>query len=715
MDRRPRLVPFRTAFLALALAASALSGRSQTPDSFVWQTSTPEAQGVDPAPIQQMVARIQNDGMRVHGFVLVKNGYIVAENYWGGYTRDSRHILYSVSKSFTSACFGIAKSQGLIGGLDQRLLDIYSDRTVANLNEFKRALTLRNLLTMSTGHEQDSFSALTGSSDWVQTFLNLPCTFQPGTRFSYDSGGTMMLSATVQRQSGMNLLAFAERYLFAPIGILSNYSWDAGPGNVTAGGWGLSLTPRDMARFGLLYLNRGVWQGRQVVPASWVDESSRRQIANGTEGPWGSGYGYQFWLNDFGGYRADGYGGQYIFILPDANAVAVFTAGYTDGTATMGLMSTYIAPALRTGNELPGVSRADGFPTIHLAPASTIVTAGDEADFHVVATGGGLRYQWSHDGTTLPGETTDTLRVRSASATDAGSYAVRITNAYGSVDSATVTLALAERDNSARLTNLSARARAGSGENTLIIGLIASGSGPDSGMPCLIRALGPTLSSFGIASPLENPSAVLYQGSNPIQANTDWHGNDVIRDCTARIGGYQLDASSRDAALHTVLRPGAYTLHVTSDSGSGIALGECYQGTAAPAAGSAKLVNLSARAGVTSGEGALIAGFIVSGEGQKQVLIRAVGPSLAQYGVSGYLMDPVLTLRDGSRTTLASNDDWRGTQELSDAIAEMGAFPLPNDSTEAVILATLPAGAYTAELSAKAGASGVALIEIYSK
>lgn len=713
------LSPTRTwsrVLIAAAATLGAVGAPSVAPaqaPTFTWQTSTPDAQGVKAAPLDTMVTRIRQEGLRVDSFLLVKNGYIVREEYFGSYTRDTRHILYSVSKSFTAACFGIARDEGLIGSLDQKVLDVFSDRAAANVNDYKRAMTLRHLLIMSNGHALETANLLTGQ-DWVKTFLDAPCTFEPGTRFYYDSGGAMMLSAMVQQKTGANLLAYAATHLFAPLEI-TQYSWEAGPNNLTAGGWGLSLTSRDMAKFGLLYLHHGAWLGRQIVPASWVAESSRRQISNGTSGPWGSGYGYQFWLNDFGGYRADGYGGQFIFILPHANAIAVFTSSYTNGAPTMELMSSYVVPALATGDELPGISLADSLPVVHLAPAAAVVSPGDEADFQVEATGGSLSYEWTRNGEPLPGATSATLRIPAATSADLGSYSVRITNGYGTVETTPVSLTFSARDEAARLVNLSARARAGAGDATLIIGLVTAGPEANAGLPCLIRGIGPSLAEHGVSAPLADPSAVLFDGSRPIRANADWHGSALLTDRGARVGAMTLSGASRDAALLAMLRPGSYTLHVTANSGTGIALGECYEATPDPAAGGPRLINLSARARVEPGEGALIAGFIIRGVGHKQVLIRAVGPSLAQYAVSGYLADPVLTLFNEAGAVIASNDTWGGTAELRERSAALGGFPLPDNSPEAMLLVSLPAGAYTAQVTGKDGATGVALVELYSQ
>lgn len=265
-----------------------------------------------------------------------------------------------------------------------------------------------------------------------------------------------------------------------------------------------------------------------------------------------------------------------------------------------------------------------------------------------------------------------------------------------------------------QLANLSVRAACGTGDSSLIVGFVVGGTGAK---PVLLRGVGPTLAHFGISAPAADPTLALGpQGGAVIATNDDWGANAAqVTDVSARVGAFALDPGSRDAALVASLPSGAYSAVLADKSGGGgVALGEVYDGDLA---GGARLLNVSARTQVGTGANALIAGFVVSGTAPKTLLIRAVGPGLTPFGVSGVLADPVLQVyAQGEPQPRTGNDDW-GTIAYADQIEAtahaVNAFPLPVGSKDAALLLTLPPGNYSAVVTGQGGTTGVALVEVY--
>jgi hypothetical protein len=265
-----------------------------------------------------------------------------------------------------------------------------------------------------------------------------------------------------------------------------------------------------------------------------------------------------------------------------------------------------------------------------------------------------------------------------------------------------------------RLTNLSVRTRAGAGARTLTAGFTLAGSGL---RPMLLRGIGPGLAAFGVAGTLADPALELYAAGRPEATNDDWGaggGGTLLAAAFARAGAFALDPAARDAALLQPLGAGNYTVQVTAPGGAteGVALVELYEDPAGTSAAN-RLVNLSARAQVGTGEGILIAGFTLSGNVPRRVLIRGIGPALAGFGVTGALTNPVLTLFRGP-TRVQENDDWGGEPALVSAFTAAGAFPL-NDAAgrDAAFTTLLAPGSYTVQVAGSGGGTGVALVELY--
>ena len=327
-----------------------------------WRTSTPEQQGMDSAQLVQMLDAVTARKLNIHSLLIVRHGYLVAEVYYDANSPTLKHELYSVTKSFTSALVGLAIQKGFIDSLNHPVLDFFADRQVANLDARKKAMTLEHLLTMSSGLEwpesgssytttDNPYVRMMRSSDWVQFVLDRPMADQPGATFNYNSGSSHLLSAIVQKTTRQSTLAFAQEYLFKPLGI-TDLVWGADASGVAVGGSDLRLTPRDMAKFGYLYLKGGVWEGRQIVPAEWVRASTTPHIKS-TDAA--LGYGYQWWIQPDGSFAAHGLGGQYILVRPKQDLVVVFTSWLTgsDTEQPPALMDSFIVPAAQSALALP--------------------------------------------------------------------------------------------------------------------------------------------------------------------------------------------------------------------------------------------------------------------------------------------------------------------------------------------------------------------------
>ncbi|MEI7552651.1 MAG: fibronectin type III domain-containing protein, partial [Verrucomicrobiota bacterium] len=303
------------------------------------------------------------------------------------------------------------------------------------------------------------------------------------------------------------------------------------------------------------------------------------------------------------------------------------------------------------------------------------------------------------------------------------SFAVSAANSLGaSVPSAPSDPVMVVAAAPTRLSNLSVRIGAGTGDRTLIVGFVVGGAGTSGAKPLLIRGVGPTLASYGVAGTLVDPSlALIPQGSSTaLAANDNWGGDAQLTAVGNTVGAFPLSsAASKDAALYLTPASGVYTVQVTGVGGAtGIALAEIYDASGSDCTASTpRLINVSARAQVGTGDGVLIAGFVVEGTASRTVLIRAVGPTLATYGVGGVLADPQLELTqaiNGANVVVATNDNWAGDAQITSVANTVGAFALSGAaSKDAAILVTLPPGIYTAKASGAAGSTGVALIEVY--
>ena len=316
---------------------------------------TPEALGLSSSTVQAFVDAVEDQAIELHSFLLLRHGAVAAEGGWSPYHPKRPHMLFSLSKSFTSTAIGLAIAEGHLS-VDDRVLDFFPDDAPARVSKNLDAMQVRHLLSMSTGHAEDTIGYLHRRRDgnWTKAFLARPVQHEPGTYFLYNTGATYILSAIVQKLTGLTLLDYLRPRLFEPLGI-QDPTWEVSPQGINTGGFGLTITTEDIARFGQLYLQKGRWQGRQLVPEAWVAQASARQVDNGDDeaSDWAQGYGYQFWRCRHDVYRGDGAFGQYCIVMPDQDAVLAITSGTGDMQAVLDLVWTHLLPAMGPVASLP--------------------------------------------------------------------------------------------------------------------------------------------------------------------------------------------------------------------------------------------------------------------------------------------------------------------------------------------------------------------------
>jgi CubicO group peptidase (beta-lactamase class C family) len=310
--------------------------------------SAPEAQGIPSAAVLAFVDDAERKNLGLHSLMLLRHGHVVAEGWWEPYRPAHPHMLFSLSKSFCSTAAGLAVAEGRLS-LDDTVLSFFPDQAPAEPSPHLAVMRLRHLLSMSTGHDGDTTGRLRDGegSNWVRAFLAQPVEHAPGTHFVYNSGATYLVSAIVQKVTGQTVLDYLGPRLFGPLGI-QNPTWESSPQGINVGGWGLNITTEDIARFGLLYLQKGVWRGQRLLSEEWVTEATAKQISNGDnpDSDWAQGYGFQFWRCRHDAYRGDGAFGQFCVVLPDQEAVVAITAGSSDLGGVLNLVWDHLLPAM---------------------------------------------------------------------------------------------------------------------------------------------------------------------------------------------------------------------------------------------------------------------------------------------------------------------------------------------------------------------------------
>jgi CubicO group peptidase (beta-lactamase class C family)/predicted glycoside hydrolase/deacetylase ChbG (UPF0249 family) len=313
--------------------------------------STPEAEGVSSENISQFIDAMNASKHEMHSFMILRHGKVVSEGWWNPYRPDLKHTLYSCSKSFTASAIGFAVSEKLIS-VDDKVVSFFPNDLPATISPYLAELKIKDLLSMSVGHEKENSTLVATNDNWVKAFLATPIKYQPGSKFLYNSPATFMLSAIVQKVTGQKVIDYLQPRLWEPLGI-SGIDWEVNPQGINTGGWGLRLKTEDMAKFGQLFLQKGHWNGRQILPESWVNDASTMKImqdpnasqAKRDSSDWLQGYCYQMWRCRNNGYRADGANGQYIIVLPEKDAVIAITSETQNMGGQMNMIWKYLLPA----------------------------------------------------------------------------------------------------------------------------------------------------------------------------------------------------------------------------------------------------------------------------------------------------------------------------------------------------------------------------------
>jgi CubicO group peptidase (beta-lactamase class C family) len=315
--------------------------------------SAPETQGVSSSAILSFLDGVQHSKHEMHSFMLVRHGHVIAEAWWLPYGPDFNHTMYSLSKSFTSTAVGFAVAEGKLR-VNDRVVSFFRKDLPDHVSAHLSAMRVKDCLSMSVGHDKDPTWPMTEQQNWSKTFLAWPVPTPPGTFFLYDTGATYMLSAIVQKVTGQKVLDYLQPRLFEPLHI-TGPSWEICPRGINVGGWGLSIQTEGFAKVGQLYLQKGVWQGRRLLPARWVEEATSFKIQQplpeepsrpNDENDWLQGYCYQFWRCRHHAYRGDGAFGQFMVVMPAQDAVVAITAETSDMQGELDLVWQHLLPAM---------------------------------------------------------------------------------------------------------------------------------------------------------------------------------------------------------------------------------------------------------------------------------------------------------------------------------------------------------------------------------
>ena len=320
-------------------------------------TASPEIEAaVDSFVLATKTRPVAPDSITLHSIMILKHGEVVLEKWFNGESAEKPHVMHSVSKTFTAAAVGLAINEGKLS-LSDPVVKFFPDKLPAQPSELLKAMTVRDLLTMTCGHDTEPARG----DDWERDFLAWPVVHKPGEYYLYNSLGTYMLAAIVQKVTGEKLIDYLDTRLFQPLHI-DRPQWDESPQGINCGGWGLYLKTEDMAKMGQLFLQEGKWNGEQIVPAAWLKEMSSYQVPSAPSGTrfedlekaglnkdnneWVQGYGYQMWICRHNAFRADGFAGQYIMVFPDRDAVLVLTTSSSLYQPYIDLIWQYLLPIL---------------------------------------------------------------------------------------------------------------------------------------------------------------------------------------------------------------------------------------------------------------------------------------------------------------------------------------------------------------------------------
>jgi CubicO group peptidase (beta-lactamase class C family) len=351
---KKNIINFQYAIVLLLFLQYGCSNNTGTQTSSSLPRSIPEAEGISSEAIITFLDSAAASRHEFHSFMFLRHGKVVAEGWWYPYKQELKHTLYSTSKSFTSTAVGFAVSEKLLT-VNDKVISFFPEDMPDSVSPFLAKMRVKDLLSMSAGQEPDpTFNVAVNDSNWVKSFLALPVVNDPGSKFLYNSLATYMLSAIVQKVTGEKILDYLTPRLFKPLGIEGS-DWEVDPRGINTGGWGLRIKTEDMAKFGQLYLQKGEWNGKQILPASWIDEATTFKIDQAPDAPasvkassdWMQGYCYQFWRCRNNAFRADGAYGQYIIVMPDKDAVIAIQSESPDMQDEINLVWKFLLPSIK--------------------------------------------------------------------------------------------------------------------------------------------------------------------------------------------------------------------------------------------------------------------------------------------------------------------------------------------------------------------------------
>lgn len=320
--------------------------------------SNPADENTDIGGIENFLKGVEAKNFDLHSLMIVRNGKVIFEKWLGDHAPAKPHSMWSVSKTYTATAIGFAVAEGRLKVTD-KVISFFPDKLPQTVSDNLKALEIRHLLTMSSGHDVEPRRGNSPDADWLEAFFAAPFEHKPGTFYVYNSMVTYVLSAIIQKVTGEKLIDYLYPRLFRPLGI-AGATWSESPQGINAGGWGLSIKTEDMAKLGLFILQKGKWNGKQLLPPAWFDEATAALVESLPSGArkenlkmkpedsdWLQGYGYQMWRCRHNAFRADGANGQFIIIIPDKNAVVAITANIGDMQAEINLVWDNILPALK--------------------------------------------------------------------------------------------------------------------------------------------------------------------------------------------------------------------------------------------------------------------------------------------------------------------------------------------------------------------------------
>jgi CubicO group peptidase (beta-lactamase class C family) len=327
-------------------------------DTYKLLRSTPENEGVSSSQIIDFLNAVDTGRVELHSFMFIRHGKVIAEGWWDPYGSDKKHIMFSASKTFTATAIGLAVSENRLKITD-KVSSFFPYSQPDSVSDDMKALTVQNLLTMSVGQDPEPRAMGTGG-DWITVFLNSVPVHKPGTIFKYNNMATFMLSAIVQQVTGLTVFDYLQTRIFRPLAI-RGIDWDLNPQGINLGMIGLRLKTEDMAKFGQLLLQNGVWNGKQLIPKEWVKEATSFKIPTSLsankdslkQSDWGQGYCYQMWRGRNNTVRLDGLGGQFVVLIPDKDAIVVLTANAKNTQDELNLVHNYLIPAIKSEKPLP--------------------------------------------------------------------------------------------------------------------------------------------------------------------------------------------------------------------------------------------------------------------------------------------------------------------------------------------------------------------------